>query len=173
MPAFFLYSGSASELDDQIDIIGLYFGFIGGAVTADLSAFIAFMDDDISFFGIGFGFDRAQDTAARIRAVSGIDIHVERAETAGAVVARAVTEGLDSQTAIFADEGIVIFCESFLFHNYSPFISRSFIPMIQQSVLFVKRSVFFGKRRQEKNKPLSVLPKGEIVKLYYCCFISA
>ena len=107
------------QLDEQIDVVGLDLGFVCGAVAADLAAFVAFVNDDVSFFGIGFHADGAQDPAASICAVSGVDIHMKRTKAFGAMVAGAIPEGLDLKSAVFADEGIVVFGESFLFHGVS------------------------------------------------------
>ncbi len=107
------------QLDEQIDVVGLDLGFVCGAVAADLAAFVAFVNDDVSFFGIGFHADGAENAAAGVGAVTGVDIHMKRAKAFGAMVAGAIPEGLDLKSAVFADEGIVVFGESFLFHGVS------------------------------------------------------
>ena len=158
----FLCSGAAGELDDEIDVIGLYFGFVGSFIAADLSAFIAFMNDDITFFGVRLRFDRTQDATAGIGAVAGVDIYVERAKTARTMVAGAVSERLDFKSAVFADKGIVVFGESFLFH--SALRLRLFMLMITQNAFFVKCEGY------KKHKPLSVEPKGEM-RFAICYFL--
>ena len=107
------------QFDKEIDVVRLDLGFVCCAIASDLAAFIAFMDDDISFFGIGFHADGAQDPAASICAVSGVDIHMKRTKAFGAMVAGAIPERLYFKSAVFADEGIVVFGESFLFHGVS------------------------------------------------------
>ena len=107
------------QLDEKIDVVGLDLGFVCGAVAADLAAFVAFVNDDVSFFGIGFHADGAQDPTTGICAVSGVDIHMKRTKAFGAMVAGAIAERLYFKSAVFADEGIVVFGESFLFHGVS------------------------------------------------------
>ena len=68
--------------------------------------------------------DRTEDPAAGIGAVAGVDIDVQRAKATRAMIAGAVAQGLDGQTAIFAYKGIVIFRKSFLFHKIFSVIFR-------------------------------------------------
>jgi hypothetical protein len=77
------------------------------------------MNNDISFFGIRLHTDGAKDSSAIVCAVTRIYVNVQGAETTGAVISGAVSKRFDLKSAIFADEGIIIFCESFLFHNTS------------------------------------------------------
>ena len=112
-----LFRGQRNDLSE---IVGLNFHIVRRLISADLAAFFTAVNDDVAFFGIGLHLDRAQNAAAGVGAVAGVDIHVQRAKTARTVVAGAVAKGLDGQTAVFADEGIVIFGKSFLFHKISP-----------------------------------------------------
>ena len=112
---------SCRELDEQIDVIGLDLGFVCRAIASDLTAFVAFVDDDISFFRVRFHADGAEDTAAGVGAVAGIDVHVQGTEAFGAMIAGAVTKGFYFKAAVFADERIVVFGKAFLFHGKSSF----------------------------------------------------
>ena len=90
-----------------------------GAVSPDLSAFFAFMDDDISLSGVGLDPYGAQYTAAIAVSVSGIHINMKRTKAERAMIAGAVTEGLNSPFAIHADKGIIVFAKTFFFHSSS------------------------------------------------------
>jgi len=114
------HPSKGGQADQKIDIVGLNLCLVCRLISADLAAFFAAMNDDIAFFGIGFYLDRAQNTAARIRTVSGIDIHVQGAKATRTVIAGAVTQRLDGKPTVFTDEGVVVFCKSFLFHKCSP-----------------------------------------------------
>ena len=46
------------------------------------------MNDDVALFGIGLHLDGAQNAAARVRTVTGVDIHVQRAKATGLRTAR-------------------------------------------------------------------------------------
>ena len=105
------------QTNEQINVVRLNLCFVCRLISADLTAFITAMNDDVALFGIGFYLDRAQNAAARIHTVAGIDIHVQGAKTARAVIAGAVAQRFDGQTAVFTYESIVVFGESFLFHN--------------------------------------------------------
>lgn len=143
------------QLDEQIDVIGLNFCFVCSTVSADLAAFIAFVDDDVAFFGIGFHADGAEDTTAGVGAVTGIDVHVQGTEAFGAMVAGAVTKGFYFKAAVFADERIVVFGKAFMFHGKSSFsflfyydtpegaFCQEKIPF-QRKGIFYKKSIIFG-----------------------------
>ena len=88
---------------------------MGGPISAELAAFGAFVDDDVALSGIGFHADGHHLTAAIRGAIPGIDVKVERPQTERAVIAGTVTEGEYLSSAVGADEGSVVFCESFLF----------------------------------------------------------
>lgn len=84
----FLYSYfSACKLDDVVYIVGLYFCFVSRLVSVYLPALVAFVEDDIAFFGVRKRLYGAHYAAALTSPVSGVDVNVERAEALGAVVA--------------------------------------------------------------------------------------
>ena len=60
---------------------------MGCLVADDSTAFVTAVDDDISLFGVRLRPYRAENSAAIIRSVTGVDIHVKRAEAEGAMVA--------------------------------------------------------------------------------------
>ena len=78
---------SCGQFDEQLDAIGLNLCFVCRAVAVDLAAAGAAVDDDKSFFGIGFCADRLHFPLAFAGAVAGIDVHVKRPEAEGAVIA--------------------------------------------------------------------------------------
>ena len=75
-----------SELDDELYVIGLDLCLMGGAVAVKLAAFCAFVDNDISLFGVGLGGDGLHKTAALACAVAGVYIEMLRPQAKGAVV---------------------------------------------------------------------------------------
>ena len=81
----------------------------GGAVAASLAADLAFVCDDIAAAGIRLGKDRAHRTPTGIFAVSGHNIHMERPEAKGAMVARGIAERLDLAAAVGTDKARIIF----------------------------------------------------------------
>ena len=46
-------------------------------VSYHLAALVTAMDDDIALLGVGLCFDGAEDTAAGVGSVTGVDINVE------------------------------------------------------------------------------------------------
>ena len=74
------------ELDDELNIVGLYLGFVGGAIAMDLTAFRAFVDDNVALFGVGLGGDGLHKTLTLAGAVAGIYIEMLRPQAKGAVV---------------------------------------------------------------------------------------
>ena len=74
------------QRNDQTQIIGLHLRIVCGTVAANLPAFIAFLQDDIPFFRVGLCRNRTQNAAAGIGTVTGIDIHMERAQTLRTVI---------------------------------------------------------------------------------------
>jgi len=73
---FFYLIEPRGELDNQVHIVGLGFGFVGGFVADDSAASVAFMDYYIAALCVGLGFYRAEDTAALVRSVAGVYIDV-------------------------------------------------------------------------------------------------
>ena len=65
------------QRNDQTKIIRLHPGIVCGAVAADLTAFVAFLQNHISFFGIGLCRNGTQNPAAWIRTVAGIHIDMQ------------------------------------------------------------------------------------------------
>ena len=72
---------------------------------------------DISLLGVGLCLDGAENTAAGVGSVAGVDINVERAEAEGAMIARGISEGEHLLAAVLADKAVIVFCESFVFHT--------------------------------------------------------
>ena len=91
----------------------------------DLATAGASVNDDKSLFGIGLCADRLHLPPAFTGAVAGVDIHVERPETIGAVVARGIAQRLYGLTAMLADKAAVVFGKSFLLHGWLCFLSES------------------------------------------------
>ena len=75
------------KLDDKVGIVWLGLCLVGCLVADDGTAFIATVDDDISLFGVGLCPYRAENSAAVIRPVAGVDIHMERAKAEGTMIA--------------------------------------------------------------------------------------
>lgn len=69
---------NGGQTNDQIEVIRLHFGVIGGFVARYSAALIAFLIQNVSAFGIRFGVDRAHNAAAWIPAISGHNVHMER-----------------------------------------------------------------------------------------------
>lgn len=55
-------------------------------VSYHLTALVTSVDDDVALLGIGLGFYGAENAAAGVGSVTGVDIHVQRAEAEWAVV---------------------------------------------------------------------------------------
>ena len=64
------------ELDNQIHVIGLGFGFVGGFVAHCRAATLAFVDYNVAALGVGLGFYRAEYSAAFVCSIARIYIHV-------------------------------------------------------------------------------------------------
>ena len=113
---------ACGEANEEGPVVGLRFSVIGGAITADLAAFGAAMDDDVAVavFGIGLGADGLHLTAAGIGAIAGVDVDVEGPEAEGAMIARGEAEGCDLFLAMRADESAIVFGKPFLFHERPP-----------------------------------------------------
>ena len=75
------------KLDDKFGIVGLGLCLVGCLVADDGTAFIATVDDDISLFVVWLCPYRAENSAAVIRPVAGVDIHMERAKAEGTMIA--------------------------------------------------------------------------------------
>ena len=68
------------------------------------AAFVTAVDDDISALGVRLRFDRAKNSAAFVRSVTGVNIDMKRAKAEGAMVARRIAERKHLLAAILADE---------------------------------------------------------------------
>ena len=98
-----------------------------GLVSYYGTASVAFVYDDIPLLRVRLCLDRTENTAAVVGSVTGVDIHVQRAEAEGAVVARGVAERKDLLAAALADEAVVVFGESLVFHIVTC-LSMFFLP---------------------------------------------
>jgi len=96
---------------------------VSGAVAVDLSAFGAFMNDDVALFGIGLGGYRLHKPTAFARAVARIYVEVLRPKAKRTVISRGVAERLYLASAVLADEGIVIFGKKLGFHIQPSFFA--------------------------------------------------
>ena len=65
------------ELDEQHSIIGLGCCLVSRAVTFDLAAFCAFMNDDITLFRVGHDLYGLHRSAAFAGSVTGIYVNVK------------------------------------------------------------------------------------------------
>ena len=86
---------------------------MSGAATADLAAFGAAVDDDVTLAGVGLGADGLQQAAAFIGAVAGVDVHVDGPQAEWAMVTGGIAKGLDLSAAVGADKAAVVFCKAF------------------------------------------------------------
>ena len=107
---------SRGQANEERFIVGLDLGLVGGAVAVDLAAARALVNDDKALFGIGLGANGLHLSAAFAGTVAGVDVHVERPEAEGTVVARGVAKGLYGLSAVLANKSVIVFGESFLFH---------------------------------------------------------
>ena len=107
---------TCSQLNDQRGIVRLYLSLVRCLVSDDRAAFITFMDYNVSLFRIRLCLDRTEYASTVVGSVTGIYIHVQGAETEGAVITRGITEWQNLFTAVFTYESIVVFSKSFVFH---------------------------------------------------------
>ena len=75
------------QTDQQVDIIRLHRRFVCCAVTADLTAPITLVNDDIPLARVGLYTNGAQNAAAIVLPVAGIHVYVQRAQAPRAMVA--------------------------------------------------------------------------------------
>lgn len=78
------------------------------------------MNNDKTLLGIGQSLYRAENTAAIVGSVTGVDIYVQRTEAEGAVVARRIAERQYLLAAVFANKALVVLFKSLFFHTPSP-----------------------------------------------------
>jgi hypothetical protein len=103
---------AGGELDDLFLIV-----IVRRFVSLECTAFAAFVGDDESLFGVWFCGYGIHDAFAVGCTVAGIDVEMQGAETDGAVVAGGIFQRRYFMSAVFADEGIVVFGKSFGFHR--------------------------------------------------------
>ena len=106
------------ELDDKRCVIRLNFRLVSCFIPYHRTASVTLMDYYVSLLRIGLSLYGAQNSSAIVRSVSGINIHVQRTEAEGAMITGGVAEGQYLASAILADKSVIVFCKSFLFHNY-------------------------------------------------------
>jgi len=82
---------------------------VRGAVSVDLTATRAFVNDYVALFGVGYYLDWLHGRAAFAGAVTGIDVDVERPKAKGAVIARRISKRLYFTSAVGAHKSRVIF----------------------------------------------------------------
>ena len=74
------------ELDDKRCVIRLNFRLVRCLISHNSAASIASMNDNVALLRIRLCADRAENTAAIVGSVTGVDIHVERAEAEWAMI---------------------------------------------------------------------------------------
>ena len=106
---------TCGELYKKRKIVGLHLCIVRRTVSSYSAAFFASVYYYISLFGIGKHLYGAQMSVTFLGSVAGVFVNVERPQTKGAVIARAVSEWLYFLSAVRADKGVVVFCKSLLF----------------------------------------------------------
>ena len=106
---------------DMVAYVGLQ---IDGAMVTIVQDYevAAFVGDDEAFFRIRFGGYGIHDAVAVGCAVSGIDVEMQGAKTHRTVIAGCIFQRGNFMSAVFADEGVVVFCKAFCFHKLYPFV---------------------------------------------------
>lgn len=112
----FLDALACCQADYEIGVVRLNGCLVGSTVANNGTALVAPVDNDIAALWVGLCLDGAEDAAAAVCSVAGVDIHVQRAETEGAVVAGGVAQGEHLLAAVLADEAVVILGKSFSLH---------------------------------------------------------
>ena len=115
---------SGGEADEQPNAVRLGFCFVGGSVAVDFSAFGALVQNHVTLFGIGFYSDGLHLPAAGVGTVSRIDVHVERPEAEGAMVAGGIAQRKHLLAAMGTNKSVVVFGKAFLFHVKLPRIEK-------------------------------------------------
>ena len=105
-------------------VVGLNFCFVSRLIAVYFAAFGAFVEYYISLFRVGNNLYRVHNAVAFASSVAGVHVYVERAEALRAVVARGIAQGLYLKAAVGTDKAVIVFCEKFLFHNFS-FIQKA------------------------------------------------
>jgi hypothetical protein len=104
----------------------LRFSVKSGAVSANFTAFFAFMNYDKAALRVGLGSDWAQKPSAIVCSVTRININVKRPKAKGTVISRACTHRQHLLAAVTADKGFILFGKSFLFHKTPQKCKNSF-----------------------------------------------
>ena len=112
-----------------------------GAVPSDLSAHGASVDDHKSSTRVGFHADRFHLPTALVCAIPGVDVHVQRPQAKGAMIARGIAQRNHFLSAMRANKTVVIFRKSLLFHVSTP-VFRSLLIMLAQKQKKVNVKIF-------------------------------
>ena len=67
---------ACGQTDEEAQIVGLIFCLVGGAVSSDLAAFGAFVNDNKAAFGIGLHAQRHHFAAAFRSTVARVDVEM-------------------------------------------------------------------------------------------------
>ncbi len=104
------------QLNYLAEIVRLILRLMCCFISPYLTAFRAFVNDDVAALCIGHCGDRLHLTAAFRRTVAGVFVKMKRPQAKRAVIARCIAERLDFFTAVSADKAGVVFRKPFRFH---------------------------------------------------------
>ena len=82
---------------------------MSGATAGKAAALVTTVQNNIALLGMRLGAIGAQNAAAGILSVTGVNIHVERAKAKRTVIARGIAKGHDLFAAIFAYKAGIVF----------------------------------------------------------------
>ncbi len=85
-------------------------------ISADFSAFCAFMYYNKAFFCVGLCLNRLKLSTAGICSVPRVYINMERPQAVGAVISRGIFQRKHLSATMHAGKGIIVLFKSFLFH---------------------------------------------------------
>lgn len=108
---------AGGQTDDEIHVVRLDGGFVGGAIADDGAATFTAMNENVAAAGIGFCPYGAEQAATGVGAVAGENIHVHRPQAKGTVIAGGVTEREYLPSAMAADKAAVIFLKTLGLHG--------------------------------------------------------
>ncbi len=108
------------QADEQLFAVGLILCLVRGAVTAQFSAHGASVDDHKSSACIGLYADRFHLPAALVGAIPRVDVHMQRPQAKGAMIARGIAQRNYFLSAMRANKTVVVFRKSLLFHVSTP-----------------------------------------------------
>lgn len=100
---------ACGQSDDEGGVVGLDLCLVGGLVADGCAATVTSVYDDVALLGVGLGLHGAENSAAGVCPVAGVDVNVERAKAERAMIARGVAEGQDLFAAVLADEAFILF----------------------------------------------------------------